>query len=93
MGLKMFRKKTKTEEPFVATLGGVIPDGKLDITSATWVTVSNYCNKRIADLRETNDNINLKETQTAVIRGQIRELKNILDLPKPKPEMYINEEI
>lgn len=89
----LFKKKTKTEEPFVATLGGVLSDGKLDITSATWITVSNYCNKRIADLRETNDNINLEEKQTSVIRGQIRELKNILDLPKPKPEMYVGDSI
>ena len=90
----MFRKKTKTE-PFQASIGGEIIDTELnvDITSGTWISVRNHCLNRIDYLRGLNDNDQLTEKETAVIRGRIKELKELMDLPKPKPEMYVSEDI
>ena len=77
------------QEPFKAELpmaGGVIEDARLDQHSETWHFIRGYCAARLQALRETNDSPALDEVKTATLRGQIRALKEILDLPKPKPE-------
>jgi hypothetical protein len=76
------------KEPLRASLpdnGGVV--GRLNEYSETWVFVRDHCEKQLAELRENNDNPSLDEQKTAVLRGRIYELKEILELPKPRPTM------
>lgn len=60
---------------------------KLDIHSDAWLFIKSFCFRRLQELREANDNITLKETDTLKIRGKIAFIKEILDLSKPKPEI------
>ena len=82
------------EQPFQAKLPGpeIESEGRLDVTSESWIFVRTYCEKRLRALREANDGAGLDEKATAVIRGQIKAIKDILDLPKPKPRMHQEEE-
>lgn len=61
---------------------------RLDFQSETWRAVIEHCHNRIAELRAKNDSMSLDETKTACIRGQIKECQNIVNLAKPKPQMY-----
>uniref|UniRef100_A0A6H1ZWK3 Uncharacterized protein n=2 Tax=viral metagenome TaxID=1070528 RepID=A0A6H1ZWK3_9ZZZZ len=77
--------KTKKREPFRAELvtGATDSDGRLDVYSETWVFVRNHCEKRLSELREKNDHV-MAGDKTAIIRGQIRFIKEVLGLPNPK---------
>lgn len=56
--------------------------GKFDQYSQTWIYIENYCNKRLDTLRSKNDTRGLDVSQTENIRGQIHELKELLNHPK-----------
>lgn len=62
----------------------VVGEGRLETSSETWGFVSQWAEKEIARLRESNDSIMVDELKTAAIRGRIKALKDLLDLPKPK---------
>lgn len=59
---------------------------RLEPGSETWRYVQEYAQAELAKLREKNDSDKLDPTQTAVIRGQIKALKKLLTLDKPKAD-------
>jgi hypothetical protein len=58
---------------------------RLEPGSDTWRFVQDHANAQIARLREKNDS-DLDPTQTAALRGQIKALKKLLALDKPKAD-------
>jgi hypothetical protein len=73
--------------PFHAELdgGNVAGAGRLDIYSETWIYIRDYCLTRLDDMRKSNDNPNLDDLSTAILRGRIQFAKEIFELPNPKP--------
>lgn len=53
-----------------------------NFNSPEWVALRERAEKRLQELREKNDSINLSERETAVLRGQIQELKDFLAIPE-----------
>lgn len=51
-----------------------------DRRSPLWRKIEKHIEARTAELRVTNDALSLPERDTAVIRGRIAELKNLLAL-------------
>lgn len=51
-----------------------------DMTSPTWARLKKDLNARLDELRRMNDAPSLTTEQTALIRGQIKEVKRILAL-------------
>jgi len=70
----------KKYEPFVAELPNESGDTQLNVHNETWQYIQNYCLARLDDLRKQNDNPKLTEQKTAVIRGGIKELDQVLEL-------------
>ena len=54
----------------------------LDINSPTWQWIVNWVNAELDKSRELNDSIIRTDIQTAVLRGEIKMLKRILELPE-----------
>ncbi len=54
---------------------------RLDIDSPTWKYIEQWASEGLERRRVENDNQNLTEQKTANKRGQIRILKDLLDLP------------
>lgn len=50
-----------------------------------------YIDQRIAELRASNDSLKLDAAETAVVRGRIAELKNLLAKAQPSPVLEVNE--
>jgi hypothetical protein len=73
------RKQAKV--PREATLDNGDPEPRIDVNSPTWRFIKRRTEERIACLREYNDKTHLDSAQTAVIRGGIKELKELLDAP------------
>ena len=59
---------------------GETSSGALNPLSGSWLYVVKYCEKQIMSLRERNDAM-LSDDETAALRGGIKELKAIIDLP------------
>ena len=57
-----------------------------DLQSATWRKLKKHFEERLADYRVANDNT-LSDLETVKLRGRIAELKYMLDLAKPDPEI------
>ena len=74
------RMSAEPPEPIVA-----MPENTLDLHSSSWIYVRNYCLKSLEEMRVSNDNPNLDDLSTAILRGRIKMAKEILDLSKPKP--------
>ena len=55
-----------------------------DVASLTWAKLSRHIESKIARLRVRNDN-NLSPDDTAMVRGEIKGLKNLLALAQPDP--------
>lgn len=53
----------------------------IDTGSRTWLTVHQYCTGRLANLRKALEDPSKTHDQTQAIRGQIAEVKRLLDLP------------
>ncbi len=51
----------------------------------TWDRLAAFMQARRQELREANDSPQKGEIDTAVLRGKILMLKELLDLAKPKP--------
>ena len=64
-----------------AKIPGVDHDKKLDISSQTWQYVESWTTINLKKARERNDLTKLDATETAVLRGRIKLLKEILSLP------------
>ena len=52
----------------------------IDFNTPTWRQISEWAQAQLARARDRND-ANLNEIDTALLRGEIRCLKKILDLP------------
>ncbi len=67
-----------------------IDGGILDPRSGTWAYLNKHLNAELVKAREANDSIRRTEIQTAEIRGRIRLIKELLELPniekKNKPK-------
>ncbi len=68
-----------------------LPLDERDRASDTYKKVSDYLESRLMSHREKNDTATLSEVDTALLRGQIREIKNLLAALQPKK--YIEPEI
>ena len=65
---------------------------EIEIGSPTWKAIQAFAQKRLSELRAENDRTSLDATQTAVIRGRIASLKDLLALPeKAAPEVRAGE--
>lgn len=72
------RFRTEPTE-YVAPVGD-----RIETSSETWGFVSQWAEKEISRLRESNDSTMLDELKTNEIRGGIKAMKRLLDLAKPK---------
>ena len=52
-----------------------------EIPRLEWPTVKALAEEKLASLRKQNDSVELDAAQTAAVRGEIRALKWLLDLP------------
>jgi len=68
--------------------------GLLDSRSQTWIFISVWANQALKKAREKNDSVNCDLTKTAVLRGEIKILKELINLPNPKPSrgLLLDEE-
>ena len=83
-----------TSAPVPGLLSGQSFTGKLDMYSPTWNFMKDHLNNHLHDLRKKNDNILLPVEKTQVIRGQIKEIKLLLDvLYEKKKSNYIAPEV
>ncbi len=57
---------------------------KIDVNSPTWKFIVRWSETQLQAARERNDMPRLDEMKTAVLRGNIRTLKDILELPNPQ---------
>lgn len=73
---------SKKPEKKTFSTPGYEKEGVLDDLSSTWIFIKNWAEKDLEELRRKNDNPNLNELQTQLIRGKIKKLKNLLELPK-----------
>ena len=53
----------------------------IDFQSATWHLLRKWAEEQLARAREKNDAVGLNDEDTAALRGEIRTLKRLLDLP------------
>lgn len=56
-----------------------------DWMSPTWQRIKAHAEQRLARLRVANDEPTKSDAETAVLRGQIKELKLLLRLPESAP--------
>lgn len=61
--------------------GPVLTDG--DLVSPTWRKLESYLERRLSEMRRMNDGEFNDPLATAVLRGQIKELKHLLALREP----------
>ncbi len=62
-----------------------------EIQSSAWQKVSEHIGTRISALRIKNDG-ELSDLETATLRGQIRELKNLLAQVAPPPVLTTEDD-
>lgn len=62
-----------------------------ELDSSTWQKVEAYINERLSALRGNNDG-DLDQIQTALLRGRIRELKALADLAKDDQPLVTMDE-
>lgn len=63
-----------------------------DVQSPVWVKLRKHMQARLQALRISNDSTDLDPVATARVRGEIKNLKNLLALGKPDPAMVADEE-
>ena len=56
-------------------------EGRIEVHSLTWAYVRSWANEQLQETREKNDVLKLSEKQTAALRGRIRLLKELIELP------------
>lgn len=57
-------------------------DGFIETDSPTWGYIEKWAQETLTESRQHNDGEYLDPTKTALLRGRIAILKQILDLPK-----------
>lgn len=77
----MFERKAKTE-PVLS---------ESEAQSALYRKIKAWAEGRLAELRAMNDSPTRDERATALLRGQIRELKNLAALDKPVPPVEADD--
>jgi hypothetical protein len=80
---------TKKPEPYHVTVQE--HEIRIDTKSATWKYIDRWAQESIEKLRLKNDAPTNTETQTAIIRGKIKMIKEVLDLPKEKKGILSHE--
>lgn len=58
--------------------------------SATWIAVEAWANEQLKRARESNDSPLKDATQTALLRGRIKALKDLKELVDPKRRKSID---
>jgi hypothetical protein len=53
----------------------------IDYNSPTWHQLRKWAEAQLQQARTKNDTVNLSDTETALLRGEIRFIKRFLDLP------------
>lgn len=76
---KLFTKETDSQT-FVGDTEVI--KGKLDTNSSTWIFIRKWAREELEQLRKNNDNSSIDERKTAILRGEIKRLKILLDLDK-----------
>jgi len=76
----MWFLKKKKQLPFDAALNDDQEPG-INIFSPTWKSIRAWAVVEIEDAKERNCSTKRTEVETAVIRGEIRKLKDLLELP------------
>lgn len=65
----------------------------LDFTTPAWHSLRKWCEAELTKARIRNDTATLSDIETASLRGEIKMLKRILDLPNQVArEIAINSE-
>ena len=89
-------KEGSSNEPLLSPAN--IDDGILDPRSGTWAFIQKQLNAELIKAREANDSNRRSELQTAEIRGRIRLIKELIDLPnmdekknKPKSQRDVDD--
>lgn len=59
----------------------------IDIGSPSWRTVRKWAEDRLAKQRLKLESIGISPTESDAARGAIRELKDLLRLPEPQPDL------
>lgn len=63
----------------------------IDFSSPTWHSMRKWAEEQLRVCREKNDAPGLNENDTALVRGEIRLLKRILDLPNAASRITAEE--
>jgi hypothetical protein len=95
--LKADKQKPAPLEAFVKEFEARLPDqpvgvGHLDSRSSTWIYIHAWATEALQKAREKNDSANRDLVQTSLLRGEIKILKELINLPKPKPVRGLLEE-
>lgn len=53
---------------------------KIEASSALWLKLKEHLEWKLKCLRERNDNVDMNDTDTAYVRGQIKQIKDFLTL-------------
>jgi len=77
-------KKKKEASIEVKTHESYMGDGVLDAYSGTWMFIKKWATDELDRARIFNDKKSLDIIQTSLIRGKIRLLKDLLELPKKR---------
>lgn len=80
-----------SEAPLPLSAGG-IGNNVINPYSPTWLFVRAWAEAELKKAREKNDSINKDMTQTAVLRGEIKILKELISLPNPRKGLLSEEE-
>mgnify|MGYP001604604489 CR=1 FL=1 len=72
-----------TEDVIEKTDRMVSGEGRLEVHSLTWAFVVKWANDEIGKARENNDSMRHDTLQTSALRGRIKTLKELIDLPLP----------
>lgn len=75
--------------PCVGGIEARLPDqpmgtGTLDLRSPTWAYIKDWATDRLQKAREKNDNASRDFAQTSMLRGEIKILKELINLSTPK---------
>lgn len=76
-----WNKDTEPVDTVISVINSGGDIGKLDEYSPTWLYIKKWAEEEIEFARRRNDSITNTEIKTAVIRGEIKELKKLISLP------------